>query len=229
MKFATAQLDLGALPALLSVSLRDTARTVMALRSNDRPSLEVLREDADAQVAALRVELQRRGQSPDVIDDAVYAQCALLDEAALNGLSDQARDAWEREPLQLRMYGRNNAGDELFLRIGRRLREPKPVLPLLGIYAAVLALGFKGRYAVNEVDAREKILSSIEERLARATGGRTDRNAPERLGPVVVNPSRGRQRPLFSLAWVLLACIAAGLAWFAIDGWLLSSIAGMAQ
>jgi type VI secretion system protein ImpK len=45
----------------------------------------------------------------------------------------------------------------------------------------------------------------------------------------VVNPSRGRSRPLSPLAWVLIACIAAGLAWFAIDRWLLSAIAGMAD
>jgi type VI secretion system protein ImpK len=45
----------------------------------------------------------------------------------------------------------------------------------------------------------------------------------------VVNPSRRRRRGLSPLAWVLLAVIGAGLAWFAIDRWLLSSIAGMAH
>jgi type VI secretion system protein ImpK len=46
---------------------------------------------------------------------------------------------------------------------------------------------------------------------------------------MVVNPSRTRRRALSPLAWVLIACVAAGLAWFAIDRWLLASIAGMAR
>lgn len=225
MKFVTAQ------PAhdLLPVALRDTARTVVTLRSGNPPSLDVLRTDSDAQIAGLREELQRRGHPRDVIDDALYAQCALLDEAALNGLDAQARDAWEREPLQVRVFGRNDAGEELLRRIGQRLREVKPVLTLLGIFAAVLGLGFKGRYAVNEAEARMKLIRSIDERLARATGGSTNKGAPDRSGPVVVNPSRGRWQSLPPPAWVLLACIAAGLVWLAIDRWLLASIAGMAH
>jgi type VI secretion system protein ImpK len=209
--------------------MRDTARTVMALRSDQTPSLETLRKDSDAQVACLRDELQRRGHPPDVIDDALYAQCALLDEAALNGLHAEARGAWEREPLQVRVFGRNDAGEELLRRMGQRLREAKPVLPLLNIFAAVLGLGFRGRYAVNEAEARAKLIRAIDERLARATGGGTGRNTPDQSGPVVVNSSRWRRRPVSPLVWVFIACIAAGLVWFAIDQWLLSSIAGMAH
>jgi type VI secretion system protein ImpK len=225
MKFATAQPTYDLLP----VALRDAARTVVALRSANPPSQEVLREDSDAQVASLREELQRRGHPHDVIDDALYAHCALIDEAALNGLHGAARDAWEREPLQLRAFGRNDAGEELLRRMGQRLREAKPVLPLLAIFAVVLGLGFKGRYALNEAEARMKLIGSIDERLARATSGSADRNAPDRSGPLVVNPSRSRRRPLSPLAWVFVACIAAGLVWLAIDRWLLSSIAGMAN
>jgi type VI secretion system protein ImpK len=225
MKFTTAQ----PAPDLLPLALRDTARTVVSLRSGHPPSLDTLRKDADAQMAGLRDELKRRGHSADVIDDALYAQCALLDEAALNGLDGAARDTWEREPLQVRVFGRNDAGEELLRRIGQRLREAKPVLPLLGIFAAVLALGFKGRYALNEAEAREKLISSIDQRLARTTGASRDASAPDRSGPLVVNPSRRRRRPLSPLAWVLLAAIAAGVVWFTIDQWLLSSIAGMAH
>jgi type VI secretion system protein ImpK len=210
---------------LLPVALRDTARTIVKLRSDSPPSLETLRTECDAQFAGLRDELQRRGQPRDVIDDALYAQCALLDEAALKGLGADGRDAWEREPLQVRAFGRNDAGEELLRRISRRLREPRPVLPLLAIFAAVLELGFTGRFAVNGADARTRLVREIDERLARAAGGSAGRKAPEPSGPVVVNPSRARRRALSPMAWVLIACIAAGFAWFAIDRWLLASIA----
>jgi len=231
MKIATAQ----SVADLLPVALRDTADTVAALREYRPTSPKDLRERCDAQIARLRDELQQRGQPRDVIDDALYAQCALLDEAALKGLRGDARDAWEREPLQLRTFGRNDAGEELIRRIGQRLREAKPVLPLLGIFGAVLRLGFTGSLAANGGEARTKLVSEIDERLTRASGGHTDRsangngNGPGAPGAIVVNPSRRRRRPLSPLAWVLIACIAAGLVWLAIDRWLLSVIAGMAH
>ncbi|HXZ06596.1 MAG TPA: DotU family type IV/VI secretion system protein [Paraburkholderia sp.] len=210
---------------LLPVALRDTARTVTDLSGKRALSLHDLREQCDNQVVSLREELLRRGQPHDVIDDAVYAQCALLDETALRHLSGTDREAWEREPLQLSLFGRNDAGEELLRRIGQRLREPKPVVPFLGIFAAVFALGFKGRHAAGENEALTKLIRAIDERLERAIGGA----APDRSGAVVVNPLRRRRRVFSPLAWVLIACIAAGLVWFVIDQWLLSSIAGMAH
>jgi type VI secretion system protein ImpK len=225
MKIAAAQPG----EALLPLVLRDTASTVVALRSGKSPSVDALRRQCDTQLAALKEELQRRGQPRDVIDDALYAQCALLDEAALKGLQGEARDAWEREPLQVRTFGRNDAGEELIRRIGQRLREAKPVLPLLRIFAAVLRLGFTGGLVGNGGDARAKLVGEIDERLTRASGDRANSNASGTSSPIVVNPSRRRRRPLSPLAWVLIACIAAGLGWFAIDQWLLSAIAGMAH
>jgi type VI secretion system protein ImpK len=209
----------------LPVALRDTARTVTDLSAGRALVLHDLRRQCDNQVIGLRTELLRCGQPHDVIDDAVYAQCALLDETALKHLSGADRDAWEREPLQLSVFGRNDAGEELLRRIGQRLREPKPVIPLLGIFAAVFALGFKGRHATGENEALAKLTRAIEGRLERAVG----EAAPNRSGALVVDPLRRRRRVLSPLAWVLIACMAAGFAWFSIDQWLLSSIAGMAR
>ncbi len=223
MRFATAQ----TVDTLLPLTLRDTASIVVALRSGNLPSVEHLRKQCDDLAVNLRKELQRRGLSHDVIDDALYAQCALLDEAALMCLRDDARDVWEREPLQVRTFGRNDAGEELLRRIGRRLREATPVLPLLQIFAAVLRLGFAGRFAANEQVAREKLVSEIDERLTRAVGNGRDGDAHGSAGAIVVNPSRRRRRPLPPLSWVLIAWIAAGLVWFAIDQWLMSAISGM--
>ncbi|MFC0401247.1 DotU family type IV/VI secretion system protein [Paraburkholderia rhizosphaerae] len=224
MNTATAQPE----PGLLPVALRDSAYTVAELASDSPPLLPVLRHQCDTQIASLREELQMRGLPLDVIDDALYAQCALLDEAALKGLTDDARDAWEREPLQVRVFGRNDAGDELLRRIDQRLRERQPVLPLLAIFAAILDLGFTGRFAVHGGEARASLMHEIDLRLGRTTDGTANHVAEDTSGPVVVNASRPRTRPLSPLAWVFAACIAAGLAWSAIDRWLLASIARMA-
>ncbi|WP_321876915.1 DotU/TssL family secretion system protein [Paraburkholderia bannensis] len=221
MKIATAQLATDLLP----VTLRDTARTVIDLRGRKPQSLHELRGECDGQIVRLREELLRRGQPPDVIDDALYAQCALLDEAALRGLSGEARDEWERAPLQVGVFGRNDAGEELLRRMGQRLRDPRPVLPLLAIFAAVLKLGFTGRFAVNETEARTKLICAIDGRLERAMGGVT----PDRSGPMVVTPSRWRRRPPSLPVWVVMAGIGAGVVWLAIERWLLSSITSMGQ
>lgn len=214
---------------LLPVALRDTASTVVALRSGNPPSPEVLFGDSNSQVAALRDELQRRALPLDVINDALYAQCALLDEAALNGLTGAARDSWEREPLQVRVFGRNDAGEELLRRIDQRLREETPIQPLLKIFAAVMRLGFKGRYAMNDTAAREKLIHSIDDCIARAGGTSTDSSVAQQSAPLVINPSPRRLPPLSPVAWVTVAGIAAGLVWLSIDRWLQSSIAGMAH
>jgi len=214
---------------LLPVALRDTARTVVSLRSENRPSIESLREDCDSQLAMLRDELQQRGHPRDVIDDALYAQCALLDEAALNGLRHDDHDEWEREPLQVRVFGRNDAGEELPRRIAKRLREPRPNLPLLSIFDAVLALGFTGGFAVNGAEALDTLVREIQERLARARGGIAPGTESDALGPVIVNPSRARRPRPSLMAWALIACVAAAVLWLAIDRWLLSSIASMAH
>jgi type VI secretion system protein ImpK len=214
---------------LLPVAMRDTARTVATLRSDSPPAVADLRRECAAQLAALREELKRRGQPRDVIDDALYAQCALLDETALTGLGPDARDEWEREPLQVRTFARNDAGEELLRRINHRLRESAPVAPLLAIFAAVLELGFMGRFAANGGDARAALVRKIDERLARATANRADKLAPDSSGPIVVNPRRARRPSVSPLAWVLIAALAALLAWFAIDRWLVTSIAGISH
>jgi len=214
---------------LLPVALRDTARTVVALRRENRQSIASLREDCDAQVAMLRDELQRRGHPRDVIDDALYAQCALLDEAALKSLEASEHDEWERAPLQVRIFGRNDAGEELLRRIAKRLREPRPNLALLGIFDAVLELGFTGRFAVNGAEPRDKLVREIQERLARAGNGVAGAQARDASAPLIVNPSRPRRRRPSLMAWVLIACVAAAVVWLAIDRWLLSSIAAMAR
>src|SRR5471032_1102900 len=91
-----------AYPMLLPVALRDTALTATALAGlATATSFEEFRKKCTQQVERLRAEMTSAGHPPDVIDDAAYAQCALLDEVALSSLNGPHRDAWEDAPLQL--------------------------------------------------------------------------------------------------------------------------------
>ncbi|NTZ10417.1 DotU/TssL family secretion system protein [Burkholderia metallica] len=214
-----------AAPPLLPVALRDTARTVTAL-AQESISFQALRDQCDAQIAQLRSELNLRGLSNDVIDDAVYAQCALLDEAALKHLTGTARDDWEREPLQVMYFSSNDAGEELVRRIQSRLRAPRPASGLLAIFAAVLSLGFIGRFAIDGDIDRTGLVRSIDAQLGR-THADDSNHAP--LAPIVVSDAPARPPRISGLVWVTISCVAAGFVWFAVDRWFIASIARLAS
>jgi len=89
--------------ALLPNVFRDTAMTVASLADGVTSiTFAPSSEKCLVQVKALQRDLSLAGHQPDVVNDAACAQCALLDETALLRLQGEARDKWEREPLQIR-------------------------------------------------------------------------------------------------------------------------------
>ncbi|KQR78923.1 DotU family type IV / VI secretion system protein [Burkholderia sp. Leaf177] len=204
---------------LLPNAFRDTALTVATLADNaTSTTFADFRKDCLEQVDALRRELTAAGHPSDVVADATYAQCALLDETALIRLKDHERDAWEREPLPVQEFNTNDAGDELIARIHRRLQEPAPKLVLLSIFNAVLGLGFTGKFALNGADARIDLMRALDQR----TGQSQDTS-----GTVLLSSSaNARWRMSISpLGYVVGGIIVAALVYLALDRWLAASIA----
>lgn len=212
--------------ALLPVALRDTALTATLLAGHATPpSFEGFRRKCREQVERLRTELISAGHASDIVEDAAYAQCALLDEAALSNLTGPDRDAWEHEPLQVSEFQSHDAGEQLIARIERRLAQPQPVLPLLAIFQAVLNHGFKGKFTLEGVDARTALMTAIDKRLGCVTG------LDDMSGTVLVRPGT-RHRwygRLSAFAWLVIACAAAGVVYLALDQWLAASIARLAH
>ncbi|SAK63596.1 ompA family protein [Caballeronia fortuita] len=209
---------------LLPVALRDTALTVADLADKSiEKSADDLKMTCKAQIAALNAELKAKGYAPDVIEDARYAQCALLDEAALNSFDDEERDDWERRPLQLDEFGTNDAGEALVRRIRERLQEPTPVRPLLSIFGAVLDLGFTGQLALEGGEAKVRLRQAIDARLGIVRESGDDDSS------VVVKATvtRAWTQRISPLAGIALGCMTVGLVWFGISGWLDASVARM--
>ncbi|KYF78334.1 hypothetical protein BE17_02615 [Sorangium cellulosum] len=77
------------------------------------------------------------------VDDGMFAIAAFADELAMS-LPD-LRPVWAQRPLQASRWMTNNAGVELFERLGRVQSGP---LPVMATYACVLGLGFRGRYGL---------------------------------------------------------------------------------
>lgn len=206
-------------PTQLPLALRDTALTVASLATAAQPkTFALLAQQCDMQIAQLRSELAAAGHASDMIDDAVYAQCALLDETALTHLRGDDRDTWECEPLQVRYFNSYDAGDELIRRIERRLVEPQPVFPLLAIFSTVLGLGFQGKFALHGAESREALIRAVNERLDGKAGGITTDTVLVKLG------TPRRFTGLSPLAWVALACAVSGLVYLAAQHWLTASI-----
>ncbi|MFL9885952.1 DotU/TssL family secretion system protein [Paraburkholderia agricolaris] len=148
--------------------LRDTALLVsMLTQGGETEPLEQLRERCVQLTATFSSALEQRGFPADVREDAQYAQCGLLDETVLRCPSIEDRASWEAHPLQVERFGKLDAGEHVFDRLAERLRETPPNVDLLECYAAVLGLGFKGRYAREGETKRAALIATLNARLEK--------------------------------------------------------------
>ncbi|WP_250517443.1 DotU family type IV/VI secretion system protein [Caballeronia sp. INDeC2] len=148
--------------------LRDTALFVANLSTGGTAEdFRALRTRCTSMVADLSAALERRGYPEDVRDDALKAQCALLDETALLHLSDQDKPKWSAQPLQVEKFKQHDGGERVFERLEFRMRERSPQVDLLECYAAILGLGFLGRYAVHGENERLALIAELNGLIAR--------------------------------------------------------------
>lgn len=147
--------------------LRDTALLVSMLsQGGNAEPVQKLRERCVELMATFAAALEQRGFAADVRQDAQYAQCGLLDEAVLRCPSVQDRSSWAAHPLQVERFGKLDAGDHVFDRLSERLREASPNVDLLECYAAILGLGFMGRY-VREEAKLVTLVATLNARLEK--------------------------------------------------------------
>jgi type VI secretion system protein ImpK len=128
-----------------------------------------LRQRCLALLREFESALEERHASAGVRHDALYAQCGLFDEAVLAYLPEEIRSQWEARPLQVEWFGKHDAGEHIFDRLSERMREAPPNIALLEYYAAVLGLGFKGRYAREGESQRAVVIKALDDLLARST------------------------------------------------------------
>lgn len=216
----------GALP----LAMRDTALTVAGLHRDGRPKdlPDVFRQHCEKQIAALRDELTLSGFSQQVVNDALYAQCALLDETVLRCLKDGNREAWEHRPLQVAHFNSHDAGDELVCRIQAQLQSPKPEPMLLRVFHTVMLLGFQGKFvAPGKAAERSLLIQRISDRLHQCTGS-TDNDDQADMMIRGGTPSRWSLR-ISPLAWVLLAGVTTIALYAGLQYWLSASIRALIQ
>jgi type VI secretion system protein ImpK len=193
--------------------LRDTALQVSLLAQGaTTESVPVLRQRCLHLVHEFDASLEARHVPRDVKEDAIHAQCGLLDEMAMTHLSPDGRSQWDAYPLQVERSGNHNAGEEVYERLAVRMRETPSNIELLECYAAVLGLGFRGRYARDENEhERAALIKTLNAQISKARPG---------AQPSFIIDSGGGNRfgwLRHVSPWAIagFACVVAALVWFA--------------
>lgn len=200
--------------------MAETWLTVTLLRNGaTTPDGKALYQNCCRQVEHVREALARAGYDDDSVEHISYAQCALLDETVMSrrpndGEIDEGQLAWRTAPLQARYFDSLHAGEALWERLAKVLRQPAPVMAVLTCYHRVLSLGFQGLYGVKTVSQtqRDETLNMLNERVAPPVAD---------LSLVVRKTGRRRYTLLRSVwFWVTFAVVVTGGLWWGGHLWL---------
>lgn len=111
------------------------------------------------------------GVSSEDVYAAKYAFCAAVDEAMLSQPSP-LREDWERNPLQLRLFGEHLAGEHFFDRLEQLRSQGAPRLASLEVYHYCLLLGFEGKYRLEGPEKLGYLTARLGDEIAYLKGRR---------------------------------------------------------
>jgi len=103
------------------------------------------------------------------IESAKYAFCAALDETILAS-AFPLREAWERRPLQLLLFGDQLAGEHFFDKVEQLRLKGSERLQALQVFHMCLLLGFRGRYALDDADRLSYLTARLGDEIAHLRG-----------------------------------------------------------
>ncbi|KAB7769641.1 type IVB secretion system protein IcmH/DotU [Xanthomonas maliensis] len=144
----------------------------------------------------------KMGIASEDVYAAKYAFCAAVDEAILSQPSP-LHEAWERNPLQLRLFGEHLAGEHFFDRLEDLRRQGAPRLPSLEVYHYCLLLGFEGKYRLEGPEKLGYLTARLGDEIIYLKGKRNG-FAPHALPPDHIRHGLRRVVPL----WLPAALVA---------------------
>jgi type VI secretion system protein ImpK len=143
--------------------------TCLLQQAPQRPPAQTVFQHANYLLDELSRSTEAKQIPVQSADDGMFALASLIDEVAMT-LPD-LRPMWSQYSLQATRFNTNNAGVELFERLGRVRQGPPAVL---ATYATVLGLGFKGCYGLPGAD--RYALAQLRRDLAVQLGVDPDRD-----------------------------------------------------
>ncbi|MEQ6885536.1 type IVB secretion system protein IcmH/DotU [Salicola sp. Rm-C-2C1-2] len=116
-------------------------------RAGSVADVRALKRQCTGLVTEYQRSLAKEEVSPDTVDTASYCLCALIDELVLHSEWGQASD-WAARSLLSEFHSQTWAGTHFFERVDQARREGNR--PLIRLQYLCLALGFRGRFRVEE-------------------------------------------------------------------------------
>ena len=116
-----------------------------------RPKVESMFDDFERRAERYRFNHK-------IVSVSKFGLAAFVDETVLTANSP-IRNEWERNPLQLKYFGEQLAGNKFFDKLESMLPQIEVTQDAVEIYYYCMLLGFKGRYAVYE---QEKLLAIMQ-------------------------------------------------------------------
>ena len=177
---------------------------------------EVFRTQVRQSLQASMHQARTLGYPGEIIQAAVFAVVALLDESVLN-LQDFVFAQWARRPLQEELFGGHLAGETFFRNLRDLLQQSdSPQLAdVLELYSLCLLLGYRGRHALGGSGELYAQLRHARDRVQRIRG-------VARMTPAEVSPTAEHHRlPVEALNQSLLwtACALAILLLLVLTGY----------
>lgn len=201
---------------LMKDMLQEGIYLLFLLRSGNVPTNAAeLSRRIDEFLSLFEKSARNFGKTPESIESAKYAFCALLDETVLS-CEGTIRDEWERAPLQLRIFGEHLAGEGFFDRLDTLRLDPDKNIDTLEVYYTCLVLGFQGKYLLEGTERLSYLVGRIGQEIAQARGGKAA-FAPHSKLPFRFQEFVRHELPLwlfFALLAVVAVAVFIGYAYF---------------
>jgi type VI secretion system protein ImpK len=138
--------------------------------------VESLRRQAIQEIRTFEERARRADVPAEDILAARYALCTVLDEAVLN-TPWGAQSNWAAQSLLVTFHREGSGGEKFFQILERVSGEPQRYLALLELLYVCLALGFEGRYRLDERGSAQ--LAQVRQNLYQRIAGLRDNVEPE--------------------------------------------------
>jgi type VI secretion system protein ImpK len=181
--------------------LYDGFYMLFLLRNGAAPSGEPeFRERLRSFLTTFERGAQRLQASADDQYMSKFAFCALVDETILMSRLS-VRDAWERKPLQLELFGEQLAGDRFYDHLEKLRQEGAPRIQVLEVFHMCLLLGFQGRYVLEGSEKLSYLTARLGDEIASMRGKRAA-FAPHWMAPDAIAHKLRTEVPLWVIASV---------------------------
>lgn len=144
---------------------------------------------------------KRQNALPEDIYDVKYAFCAAIDEAIL-GSHFSVRDEWERQPLQLLLFGEQLAGEVFFEKLEQLRAQGARRVQALEVFHHCLLHGFRGKYLLEGPEKINYLIGRVGDEVAHHKGKRAP-FAPHWAVPDRIRHALRSEIPVWVIASVM--------------------------